>query len=105
MATPVLHWEWSKHTFSVSVKLDDVYAKIASDPYLGLATLGYTGIKYGTDLHADKGDFFIAVVYLQVSGKEFWRVVTCAGNGTLADAKTDINVVLGNIKILEENYF
>jgi hypothetical protein len=103
MATPVLHWEWSKHTFSVSVKLDDVYAKIASDPSYGLATLGYTGIKYGTDLHALKGDFIIAVVYLQVSGKEFWRVVTCAGDGTLADA--DINVVLGNIKILEQNYF
>jgi hypothetical protein len=105
MAHPAYYWEWSKHTFSMKVNLDDVYSRIASDPTLGLETLGYSDIKYSTDLHAAIGDCIVAVVYLQIGGNEFWRVVSCAGNGSEADCQTNVNAVLGTIKILETDYF
>ena len=105
MANPAYFWNWSKHTFSMKVTIDDVYSRIATDPTWGLETLGYSGIKYGSDLHATIGDFIIAVVYLGISGNEFWRIVSCAGNGSEADCKTYVNGVLGNIKILETDYF
>ena len=105
MAYPAYYWDWSKHTFKKKVKIDDVYSTIASDENWGLQTLGYSDIKYNSDLHAQMGDFIIAVLYLQISGNEFWRVVNCAGNGTEDDCKTNVNVVLGNIKILENNDF
>ena len=64
-------------------------------------TLGYCKVK---DVHGFKGDFIVAVVYLPISGRNFWQVMACGGNGgseTEAQAElNEVQAIINNIKFL-----
>jgi len=96
-----LWWEWSKYTLPSGKKIDDLKKAIADDTTNGLPSLGYTDIKVaGDEVHGQtKGDI-IAVVYLPISGQDFWQVVSCAGSGPKEKVTTFLNA-LGILKELD----
>jgi len=88
MAT--LWWNWTRYTLSpASEDIGEVKQAIAQ----GLPGLGYTGVQVGEDVHGFKGEFILAVTYLEISGREFWQVIACGGNGTVAEAQAEVNEV------------
>jgi hypothetical protein len=94
-----LWWEWSKYNLPSGKTVDDVKNLVATNVYYGLPSLGYTDIEVGADVHGVKGGVIVAVTYLQIGGQEYWQVVSCAGD------KTDLDVLLGQLGILHNNYF
>jgi len=88
MAT--LWWNWSQYTLSeANEDIGEVMQAIAQK----LPSLGYTGVRVAGDVHGFKGDFILAVVYLHIGGRNFWQVIACGGNGTVAAAQADVNEV------------
>jgi len=60
----------------------------------GLPALGYKDVSSKGSL-ADglKGDFFFAILYLPISGANFWQVMSCGGTGGQAEAEADFSAV------------
>ena len=94
-----LWWEWSKYNLPSGKTVDDVKNLVATNVYYGLPSLEYTDIAVAADMHGFKGSVVVAVVYLQVSGQEYWQVVSCAGD------QADLNEVVGQLGILHNDYF
>ncbi len=94
-----LWWEWSKYNLPSGKTIDDVKNLVATNAYYGLPSLGYTGIAVGADVHGSKGAVIVAVTYLQISGSEYWQVVSCAGD------KSDLDELIGQLGILHADYF
>jgi hypothetical protein len=92
-------WSWSRNRFPIGPNLNigDVRRAVAE----GLFQLGYTGVQSGGDAHGFKGGFVLAVAYLEISGPDFWQVVACGGNGTVADAQAEVNEVTKMISELK----
>ena len=97
MAT--LWWSWSRYRVPIeaSITIGDVKQSVAA----GLSGLHYTGVQHGADVHGFKGAFVLAVAYLEISGPDFWQVVACGGNGTVADAQAEVNEVTKMISELK----
>jgi hypothetical protein len=93
------YWEWSIYNLPSGKTVDDVKNLVATNPDWGLPSLGYTGIKVGSDVHGEKGSIFVAVTYLPTSGSDYWQVVSCVGD------KADLSSVVGNLGILHADYF
>lgn len=86
-----LWWNWSQYTLSDAAEdIGEVYEGIAN----GLPGLGYTGVQAAEDVHGFKGNFLLAVVYLYISDRNFWQVIACGGDGSEAEAQSDINEVI-----------
>jgi hypothetical protein len=94
-----LWWEWSKYSLPSGKTVDDVKNLVATNTFYGLPSLGYTGIEVAGDVHGTKTGVIVAVAYLQISGNEYWQVVNCAGD------KTDLKVLIAQLKILHTDYF
>jgi len=94
-----LWWEWSRYTLPSGKTIDDVKNLIATNTSYGLPSLSYTDIKVVADVLGEKKGVVVAVVYLHISGQDYWQVVSCAG------AKTDLNELLDQLKILHTDYF
>jgi len=94
-----LWWEWSKYTLPSGKTVDDVKNLVATNASYGLPSLGYTDIEVTADVHGLKKGVIVAVVYLQISGPDYWQVVSCAGE------KSDLNEVVGQLGILHTDYF
>jgi len=94
-----LWWEWSKYTLPSGKTVDDVKNLVATNPYSGLPSLGYTGIAVGTDVHGSKGSVIVAVVYLGIGGSDYWQVLSTNGD------RTDLNTLGEQLKILHRDYF
>jgi len=87
---PTLWWSWSEFTLPDAAEdIGDVYSGIAQ----GLSAAGYTSVKVAEDVHGVKGDFIVAVIYLFISNKNFWQVIACGGDGSVADAQAEVNEV------------
>jgi hypothetical protein len=85
-----LWWRWSQYTLSDAAEdIGEVYEGIVP----GLTQLGYTGVQKAADVHGFKGDFLLAVVYLEISGRNFWQVIACGGSGSEDEAQTELNEV------------
>lgn len=97
-------WNWSKYTLGSGHKIDDVYNALATYPD-GLQSLGYTDIKFDKDVRGTLGKFSVAVLFLEIGGSDYWQIVSCFGEGTVADAKSDISSVIDTIKIQKTLYF
>ena len=94
-----LWWKWSKYTLPSGKTVDDVKNLIATNTSYGLPSLGYTDIEVAEDVHGLKKSVIVAVVYLQISGQDYWQVVNCAGD------KTDLNQLVDQLGILHTDYF
>ena len=96
-----LWWEWSKYTLPSGKTVDDVKTLVATNTSYGLPSplLGYTSIKVAADVQGVKKGVLAAVVYLQMSGQDYWQVVSCDGD------KTDLNELVSTLKILHTDYF
>ncbi len=94
-----LWWEWSKYTLPSGKTVDDVKNLIATNTWHGLPSLGYTDIKVAADVQGKKKGVVVLVAYLHISGQDYWQVLNCAGT------KTDLNELLGQLKILHNDYF
>jgi hypothetical protein len=92
-----LWWRWSEYTLSDAAEdIGEVYDGITE----GLTSLGYTGVQHAEDVHGCKGDFILAVVYLYISGQNFWQVMACGGSGTESEAQTELSEVQNMINKL-----
>jgi hypothetical protein len=93
-----LWWNWDEYALpSAAEDIGEVKQAIASS----LPTLGYTGVQTGEDVHGVKGDYFLAVLYLYIGGRNFWQVVACVWNGgSQSGAEAEINKVKQMIKTL-----
>ena len=98
-------WEWSKYTLGSGHKIEEVYTALATyaDGLQGIPS--FTDIKYDKDVQARVGKLIVAILFLPANGMDFWQIVNCSGDGTIADAKTTINQVLDTIKIQKTLYF
>jgi len=94
-----LWWEWSKYTLPSGKTIDDVKNLVATNPYYGLPSLGYADIAVAADVHGVNKGIIVAVVYLSISGPDYWQVVSCAGD------KTDLNELVAQLGILHTDYF
>jgi hypothetical protein len=94
-----LWWEWSTYNLPSGKTIDDVKNLVATNPYYGLPSLGYTGIAVAADVHGVKGGVIVAVTYLPMTGSNHWQVVSCNGD------KTDLDQVVGQLGILHTDYF
>ena len=94
-----LWWEWSKYTLPSGKTVNDVLNLVATNVSYGLPSLGYGDIAVAADVHGQKKGVIVAVVYLQISGQDYWQVVSCAGD------KTDLNELVGQLGILHADYF
>ncbi len=94
-----LWWEWSVYALPSGKTIDDVKNLVATNTFYGLPSLGYTGIKVAADVHGTKKGVIVAVTYLEMSGPNYWQVVSCAGE------KTDLDAVIGQLGILHTDYF
>ena len=97
---------WQTHTCNItSGDPTPVLNSIATDPTYGLPALGCTGIKHdGESAGGWTGKYRITVLLLPCGGN-FWFVLVCAGDGTDADAKSELNMAFENIQILIDNNF
>lgn len=87
---PSLWWRWSQYELSEAAEdIGEVYQGIAQ----GLTQAGYTGVQQAADVHGFKGDFIVAVVYLIISGRNFWQVIACGGTGSESEATGILNQV------------
>ncbi len=96
-----LWWRWSQFSLTQAADgIGEMYSGIAR----GLSGAGYTGVQQAEDVHGFKGDFIVAVVYLPISGRNFWQVMACGGNGgSENEAQAELNEVqniINNIKFL-----
>lgn len=90
---------------SGQVRSGEAYNQIATNPTYGFPSLGWTGIKVASDVHAWNGKLIIVVVLLPISGSEYWLIVSSAGDGTEDDAKANINIATSQIKTILNDYF
>jgi hypothetical protein len=102
-------WEWSKNTLGSGHTIGEAYTDLATYPD-GLpgasSPLGsFTDIKYDQDVIAHTGKFIVAVLFLPAGGLDFWQIVNCSGDGTVADAKTTVNAVIATINIQNTKYW
>ena len=76
-----LWWEWSKYTLTSGKTVDDVKNLVVTNTSYGLPSplLGYTDIKVVADVQGVKKGVIAAVVYLQISGQDYWQVVAAVG--------------------------
>jgi len=82
-----LYWQWGQYSLSPAAEdIGDVMESIAQ----GMPGLGYSGVQVAADVHGYKGNFFVAVTFLYISGREFWQVIACGGSGAQAEAQADI---------------
>jgi hypothetical protein len=96
----ILHWDWGNYTLMSRCTIEDVCRNLASNELGGLPAppLNCTDVKYGaTNVHGTKGKFIIGVLFLPISGSNYWRIVACGGEGSVADATSDINTVINII--------
>jgi hypothetical protein len=66
---------------------------------------GYQGVAVGGDVHGFKPgiDFFAAVMFLPISGANFWQVVAVGGDGTAAQGQgelSNIQSIIAGLKFL-----
>jgi hypothetical protein len=96
-----LWWEWSKYALPSGKTVDEVKDLVATNMFYGLPSplLGYTDIKVAADVQGVKKGVIAAVVYLHMSGQDYWQVVSCAGD------KTDLNELVSTLGILHADYF
>jgi hypothetical protein len=94
-----LWWEWSKYTLPSGKTVDDVKNLVATNTSYGLPSLSYTDIEVAADVLGKKKGVIVAVVYLDISGQDYWQVVNCAGE------KMDLDALVDQLKILHTDYF
>jgi hypothetical protein len=69
---PALWWNWKQFELTEAADgIGEMLEGIAS----GLERAGYTGVAVAEDVHGFKADFMVAVVYLFISGRNFWQVI------------------------------
>jgi hypothetical protein len=95
-------WEWTTCNIGTGT-VAKVYNQIATDPVYGLPALGYTGIEVGSDVHGWKGKVIVVALLLPISGSDYWLIVSCAGD--TADAQSNANGLMSQIKIILNDYF
>jgi len=100
----VYYWEWTKVSLGTGT-VGEAYNQIATNPTYGFPSLGWTGIHVATDVYAWNGKLIIVVLLLPISGSEYWLIVSSAGDGTEDDAKANINIASGQMKIILNDYF
>jgi hypothetical protein len=94
-----LWWEWKKYTLPSGKTVNDVKNEVATNAYYGLPSLGYTAKVQAADVIGQKTGVMVAVAYLQISGQDYWEVVSCCGD------QTDRNEVVSQLGILHADYF
>ncbi len=100
----VYYWEWTQVSLGTGT-VGEAYNQIATNTSYGFPSLGWTGIKVASDVHAWNGKLIIVVVLLPISGSEYWLIVSSAGDGTEDDAKANINIASSQIKIILNDHF
>ena len=100
----VYYWEWTQVSLGTGT-VGKAYDQIATNSTYGFPSFGWTGIKVGSDVHAWNGKLIIVVLLLPISGSEYWLIVSCAGDGTEDQAKENINLATGQIKVILNDYF
>jgi hypothetical protein len=100
----VYYWEWTQVSIGTGT-VAEAYNQIGTNPTYGFPSLDWTGIHVGTDVHAWNGKLIIVVLLLPISGSDCWLVVSSAGDGTEDDAKANINIAVGQIKTILNDYF
>ncbi len=67
-----LWWNWKEFELSPAAEgIGEMLEGIAGE----LERAGYTGVAVAEDVHGFKEDFMVAVVYLSISGSNFWQVI------------------------------
>lgn len=85
-----LWWSSRKYDLSVAAEgIGDVLGAIAQ----GMKSAGWQGVAVGGDVHGYKPgiDFFAAVQYLPIGGNKFWQVIAVGGDGTAAQATSEMS--------------
>lgn len=100
----VYYWEWTQVSLGTGT-VAKAYDQIATNPTYGFPSFGWTGIKVGSDVHAWNGKLIIVVLLLPISGSDYWLIVSSAGDGTEDQAKENINLATGQIKVILNDYF
>jgi hypothetical protein len=96
MAT--LWWAWDKFTLSEPARdIREVKAAIAAR----LPELGYTSVASAETVQGAKEEYFLAVIFLCVGGRNFWQGVACGGNGPVPNAKAEVKQVRQMIATLQ----
>ncbi len=98
-----LFWAFQKYELSAAAEsIGDVYSALASE----MQKQGWQGVQHQQDVHGYKPgiDLFAAVVFLSISGSEFWQgVAVGGGSATQQQAQqemTELQNIIANLKFL-----
>jgi hypothetical protein len=69
---PGLWWNWKQ--FELSAAADDI-GQMLQGIGAELRRAGYTGVAVAEDVHGFKENFMVAVLYLEISDRNFWQVI------------------------------
>lgn len=95
---------WSAQEYELSPAAEGIeYVKdaIASE----MNNAGWQDVAVAGDVHGYKPgiDFFAAIQYLPIDGTRFWQVIAVGGDGTQAQAGSEIDAlqsIIANLKFL-----
>ncbi|HKP40671.1 hypothetical protein [Mycobacterium sp.] len=94
-----LFWTFQKYQLSAAAEgIGDVYAALVSQ----MKKKGWKGVEHQQDVHGYKPgiDLFAAVVFLRISGSQFWQgIAVGGGNATQQQAQQELtelqNIIAG----------
>src|SRR4051794_11393119 len=94
----MLWWNFSQYVLGQAFdNIEELQLAIANN----LPGLGYTGVQNSAlGLGGNKDGLYLGVMYLLISGREYWQVIACGGTGTEAQAQADLETVGAMINTL-----
>ncbi len=95
---------WSATGYEVSPAVGNI-GEVKEVIGNALTQNGYQGVAVAGDVHGFKPgiDFFAAVMFLPISGENYWQVVAVGGDGTSAQGQAElanIQSIIAGLKFL-----